>query len=104
MKPTLGRIVLYKLSAYDADAINRRYQHARDNMNSHRENANGVVVGVGNNVSEGAVAPAIIVQVWGTDETSAVNLQVFLDGNVTYWASSRCAGEGTGTWAWPVRE
>jgi len=103
MKPTIGRIVLYKLSAYDAECINRRFQHARDCMDSHRANANGVVVGVGNNVSEGDVFPAIIVKVWGTDETSAVNLQAFLDGNITYWASSRCAGEGTGTWSWPTK-
>jgi hypothetical protein len=33
----------------------------------------------------------------------AANLQVHLDGTDTYWATSRCEGEGPGFWAWPPR-
>ena len=91
MKPTIGRIVHYTLSQGDVDEINRQRREA------------GSASKTGNFVEEGQVYPAIIVRVW---ETAAANLQlqVFLDGNDTYWATSREIGEGPGFAAWPARD
>lgn len=88
MTPTLGRIVHYTLSEWDADAIT----------------ATRSTLGIqGNAARAGDVRAAIIVQVWGTTPGSAVNLQVLMDGPDAYWATSRCEGEGPNTWAWPPR-
>lgn len=103
MIPTIGRIVHYRLSADQAEDINRRRKHARDHMAEHHTNANGAQVHVGNEVREGEAYPMIITQVWGQDENSAVNGQVFLDGNDLFWAKSVSVGEGPGTWSWPTR-
>jgi hypothetical protein len=61
--------------------------------------ATGHVAHVGNQVTAGDVYPAMIVRVWGDTPESAVNLQVHLDGNDTYWATSRVVGD----YAWPER-
>ena len=90
MIPTVGRIVLYTLTEDDAEHINRRRMI-------------GAQAHIGNDVAGGYEFPMIIVQPWGADPTSAVNGQVFLDGNDTFWATSRWAGEGPGTWRWPPR-
>jgi hypothetical protein len=108
--PTIGRIVHYTLSQYDADAINRRYRH----FDAYRaKHAGDVVPGepgntghvghYGNNAQAGDVLPAIIVRVWGDTAESAVNLQVHLDGSDVYWATSRTHGDGQGHWHWPLR-
>lgn len=101
--PTIGRIVHYKLAQWDVDAINKRRQDARDHYQGHVEGATGVQVHVGNEVREGDVFPALIVRTWGATPESAVQLQVFLDGNDTYWASSRAHGETAGQFTWPNR-
>lgn len=102
MSPTIGRIVHYRLSETDAEAINRRRDHARKHMEVHRANANGVQVHVGNRVEAGEAFPLVITQVWGGDPDSLVNGQVMLDGNDLFWATSVGVGEGPGTWSWPV--
>jgi hypothetical protein len=95
---TPGRIVHYTLSAQDAEAINRRRTDAQ------REGAgnSGKIVHVGNHASEGDLYPAMVVRSFGGP---SVNLQVWLDGNDTYWATSRSEGEPhtPGKWAWPAR-
>ncbi len=91
MNITVGRIVLYTLSETDAEQINA--QHA-------------------GRASAGDTLPAIVVRV--ADDT--VNLQVFLDGNSTFWATTihedinaskvvaGLAPEYTpGAWRWPAR-
>lgn len=88
MKPSIGRIVHYTLSQHDADEINR---NRVDTAQS------------GNHAREGDVYPAMIVRIFGETPESAVNLQVFLDGNDTHWATSRTLGEGAYHWAWPER-
>ena len=103
MIPTIGRIVLYTLTDQDAEAINRRREHARKHMDAHRENANGVMVHVGNTVSRGDTFPMIITRTWGNDEHSAVNGTVMLDGSDTFWATSRVVGEHAGMYRWPGR-
>lgn len=79
-QPALGQIVLYKLSQMDADLIGARRATAF----------------YGNDVFAGEVFPAIIVRHW--DESDTAQLQVFLDGNDTYWATSRRQGEEESQW------
>ena len=96
MTPTAGRIVQYVLSEHDATAIN-----AREGRN-------------GNQAVVGQTYPAMVVRTFGGP---AVNLQVFLDGEDSFWATSRNEDAGTvdapdvpagtsykgGTWHWPER-
>ena len=114
MNVTVGRIVHYKLSDYDAVAINQRRddaqafatlvnRHARDTgtqIAAGEPGRTGHVEHVGNRVSGGEVYPAMVVHTFG--ETTA-NLQVSLDGNDTYWATSRQEGDNEGYWSWPPR-
>lgn len=100
MKPTIGRIVHYKLSAYDAEAINRR----RADFTAAAPANTGFQGHVGNHAEAGQVYPAQIVRVFDPDgESGTCNLQVSLDGNDTFWATSRKTGDVEGTWAWPPR-
>jgi len=98
--PTLGRIVWYVLSSDDAVKINKRRADARQHMDLHRQNSNGVMVHVGNDVSLGDIYPAMVVRVWGDRPDSYVNLKVELDGSDNYWATSRRVGEAPGTYHW----
>lgn len=95
--PTPGRTVLYRLSDHDAQVINQR---RADYTTSAKSMRTGFIGHVGNEAVEGAVYPAVIVRVWD-HEPAAVNLAVHLDGNDTYWATSRCEGDDVGQWAWP---
>lgn len=104
--PTIGRIVLYTLSQYDADAINRRradWERNRHDETSGERGGKGYQAHVGNRAEAGDVCPALIVRVWGDTEQSTVNLQVLLDGTDTYWATSSPQGDGEGRWRWPER-
>lgn len=85
MKPTIGRIVHYRLSAGDVQSIN--IQHPPRDRNA---------------VREGQVLPATVTAVFGEASGSA-NLAVQLDGVGTYWATSRPEGDGPGQWSWPPR-
>ena len=95
MDPTIGRIVHYKLSSFDADEIlNTRGQGSR--------RVNGAPGGLkGNAVAPGDVYPAMTVRV-GSEGSPTCQLQVFLDGNDTHWATSRTQGDEEGQWSWPV--
>lgn len=107
--PSVGRIVHYTLSQQDADEINRRradFQAFRSNFSGPSDpgqaGADGHVAHIGNRAAEGDLCPAMIVRVWNPD-SPAVNLQVFLDGNDTFWATSRTDGDGPFHWVWPER-
>jgi len=109
MKPTIGRIVHYKLNAADAQAINKRradakaFQRATDPAaEPGMPGATGHQLHVGNEAEAGQVYPATVVRVFHPETTTA-NLQVTLDGTDTYWATSRQEGDGEGAWAWPPR-
>ena len=108
MKPTTGRIVHYRLSDWDAQDINRRRRdfsaftrtYPRPDE-SGTPGASGHIGHFGNHADEGDILPAMIVKTWGG---TTVNLQVYLDGNDIYWATSRQEGESPGSWMWPPRE
>ena len=108
MKPSIGRIVHYRLSEQDAAAINVRRSDFLAFQASHshphepgQPGATGHVAHFGNRVREGDVYPAVVVRVFDPD---LVNLQVLLDGTDTYWATSRRHGDASGEWSWPERQ
>lgn len=101
--PTSGRIVHYMLDSYDADAINRRRAAASSNLPEHRDRNDGSQLHVGNGVKAGDVFPMMIVRVWGNTPDCAVNGQVSLDGNDTYWVTSATVGDGERHYSWPTR-
>lgn len=114
--PTIGRIVHYRLSAQDVEEITRRRTTRKsiaDRMKRSVASSSdtdivfgwpaGAQAHIGNEVTEGAVFPMLIVAVWGPAATSSVNGQVFLDGCDVFWALSRSVGDQPGTWSWPTR-
>jgi hypothetical protein len=128
MKITVGRTVLYVLSQQDAEQINRRRttgasiaarikarvavvpeDPTQPPQHDEPQYASvwplGAQAHIGNQASEGDVLPAVVVKVWNPDSTEeSVNLQVTLDGNDNYWATSRHESKEVepGTWHWPV--
>ncbi|HZB28915.1 MAG TPA: hypothetical protein VE465_01995 [Streptosporangiaceae bacterium] len=109
MMPTIGRTVLYKLTDQDAKAINVRRADFQAFQRSHahphepgQPGATGHVAHVGNHAEGGQVYPAVVVRVFSPSDPY-VNLQVSLDGNDAYWATSRVEGDENGQWSWPER-
>jgi hypothetical protein len=121
--PSIGRIVHYRLSAADAEAVNRR-RTTRDSIVSRIADGKwplGAQAHSGNSVHEGQVLPLVITQVWpeeytgsarlahhleGTNYDSAfgVNGQVLLDGNDSLWVTSAPEHASlNGCWCWPPR-
>jgi hypothetical protein len=92
---TKGQMVMYVLSAKDAQEINRR----RTSGHSIGERIQravwplGAQAHIGNDVREGQTFPGIVVEDFpGSPEAQtdqAVNLQVWLDGTDVFWATSR---------------
>lgn len=115
--PSIGRLVHYRLSADDASQINRRRTSGANialrmkTFVSTAQDNNSVIYGwpegaqahIGTAVVEGDVFPMLITKAWGDNPSSAVNGQVFLDGNDVLWATSVCVGEGPRTFSWPTR-
>lgn len=98
---TEGRMVHYVLTAEDAEAIT----HRRVRDAGHSENwPVGAQAHIGNPVREGEHVPMIVVKVWdkGENGNGSCNGQVMLDGNDSYWATSRLYDEekNPGTWHW----
>jgi len=107
MKITTGRTVLYVLNEADVDAINRRRTSGASIAERIKEEKwpLGAQAHIGNTVQVGDICPAVAIRVWGDGENPPVNFQVLLDGNDTYWATSRHEDESksAGTWHWPAR-
>lgn len=107
MQPVIGSHVLYKLSPYDAEQINQRRRDAgafrrslgHEPIPSGEYGRTGHVEHTGNEASEGQVFPAFVVADFGSG--AYLNLHVLLDGNDTYWATSRQHGDEPGQWSWP---
>lgn len=91
MIPSPGRIVQYELTDSDVEQINRRRKDARENG---IVGTTGFMLHVGNDVRAGDKFPMIITRAWGNTEGAAVNGQVMLDGNDTFWATSISYGDG----------
>lgn len=124
MIPTIGRIVHFRLSAEQAEQVNRRRVRSASagvlDANGNRLWPDGAVRHVGNPVGEGSVIPLIVTAVWpeefqggwlsnhqpGTEYESpvGVNGQALLDGNDSLWVTSAPQhSQRSGCWFWPPR-
>lgn len=108
MKPTVGRIVHYKLSQQDAEAIASRRTtgnsiHSRMEAGTWPE---GAQAHIGNPHQAGQIVPLLVVVVWPNEygpDFDGVNGQAILDGNDTLWITSAREGTELGQWSWPER-
>ncbi|MGW5737027.1 MULTISPECIES: hypothetical protein [Streptomyces] len=98
--PSIGRIVQYRLTEQDANAINQQRKDFHESRSADQQT--GFIGHVGNRTAAGDVFPAVVVRVWN-ESTVTCNLQVLLDGADTYWATSRAEGSEDGRWSWPER-
>lgn len=109
MKPTTGRTVHFRLSADQANQVNRRRTDSasiRERMSTGAWPA-GAQAHVGNYASEGDVVPLVVVRVWPDEYgpgVPGVNGQAILDGNDQLWVTSAKEGSLPGEWFWPPRE
>lgn len=99
-KPSVGRIVLYTLTDFDAQTINKRRSDFVEHRKAEAYTDTGYVAHHGNAAREGDAYPAVVIRVWPDD---LINAQVLLDGTDAYWITSRSQGEGAGNWNWPPR-
>jgi hypothetical protein len=108
VRPTVGRIVHFKVSKGVAEQVNRR----RTNGNAIAERLQaktwpeGAQAHIGNETREGDVLPMLICRVWPDEYgegVDGVNGQVFLDGTDTFWVTSAKEGTEAGEWSWPPR-
>ena len=113
MKPTIGRVVLYKLRDMDATLINERRHAWRNHESSLISSQHGLQQHEGNPVHAYDVCPATVVRVWPSEGEGTVNLKVSLDGADDLWATHIQQYKGAdddqlkmmapGTWIWPPR-
>lgn len=109
-EPSVGRIVMYRLTANDAQAINRR----RTTGSSIYERLNqdppqwpeGAQAHIGNMARADDIVPLLVTRPWHvpgfyTPGTSLLNGQAILDGNDTLWVTSVAEGKEPGQWSWP---
>jgi len=108
MRPTIGRIVHYKLCDGDIEMILRR----RTDGSAIRAGLEkgtwprGAQAHIGNRATVGDVLPMMICRVWPNEfgtEHDGVNGQVFLDGCDVLWVTSVGEGNNPGQWVWPPR-
>ncbi len=92
----IGMTVLYRLTAEEALATNKRREDARQNVDKMREERPGFQAHVGGNVSEGDIFPMMVTSVWSGP--NAINGQVLLDGNDSLWVTSSAEGDEPGQW------
>ncbi len=95
--PVIGDMVLYQLSEADAEAINRRYDHARARFAEMREAKTGYQAHVGNSVQPEDLVPMVVTRVW---PTASINGKVFLDGSDDFWVRTVEQGTAPGSWSY----
>jgi hypothetical protein len=104
--------VHYRLTTYEANAINRRRTNGESIKNRMDESPpawpTGAQAHIGNTVVAGDTVSMTVVRVWhdvGKYQRgiSVLNGQCLLDGNDQYWVTSVHEGEGPGTWSWPPK-
>lgn len=95
-RPTVGRIVAYRLSQQDVADVNRRRRRSA----AAPANDWGFVAPRGNPVKTGDVVAAVVTAVFGP---ATVNLRVLLDGTDDLWVTSRALIDSPGGWSWPER-
>lgn len=116
MKPTIGRIVIYKLTQDDADKINRRRTTGLSIAERMRDDKwpTGAQAHIGDKVKAYSDLPMIITAVYDGPVEGSANIidgQVFLNGTDTFWAQGIEEDEGgdgsvdndflDGHWRWP---
>lgn len=106
MKPSVGMIVHFRMTADQAQQVMRRRTDGKsiaERIKTHMWPL-GAQAHIGNPVSEGAILPMVITAVW-PDEFGqgkpGVNGQVLMDGNDCLWVTSVSEGEEKGYWSWP---
>lgn len=105
---TIGRIVFYRLTQDDVDAIQRRRTNSALIAKA-LEAGNwpeGAQAHIGNPVNAGEIVPLMVTQVWPNEygpDFHGINGQCLLDGNDSLWVTSIKEGEEPGTWHWPPR-
>lgn len=96
-------LVLYKLTAQDAEQVNRRRGDFAAFSQKHHSPAaepgsfpgrSGHIGHYGNPAQAGDVLPAVITHDYG----GSANLHILLDGNDTLWVTSRAQGDQPGQW------
>jgi len=89
VKPTVGRIVHYRMSEHDVKAVRTQLR------------ANPTALLDQSNLPRaGQCYAALVTSVTGHPD---VNLKVFMDGPFDYFVASRVEGDQAGTWCWPPR-
>ena len=100
--PSPGRIVLYTLGEADAMQINKRRADFEATLSAAHAAGEQLATGYqghyGNVARAGDAYPAVVTRVWSGNQ---INASVLLDGNDTFWVTSRSEGENPGNWAWP---
>lgn len=87
--PTIGRIVLYRLSPSDVTRVESD------------RSADGSSNPIGNPVSIGLIVPLVVVWPHPHERGWHINGQALLDGNDQLWVTSAPRGGGPGQWDWP---
>lgn len=118
MRPSIGRIVHYKLTEAESDAVNRRRTSASSIAERIKQQVItldhgqvpqwplGAQAHIGNSAYAGQIVPLLIVQVWPNEygpDFDGVNGQAFMDGNDVLWITSAREGSEQGQWVWPPR-
>lgn len=97
-RPSIGRIVHYRLTADDASRI---MQWRHDRAANWGAVHHGAQAHWGNPVSEGDIV-AMIITSPDSDDLIAGG-QCILDGNDSYWVQGAHQGDDAGQWNWPPR-
>lgn len=112
--PSLGRILLYSVTAEQSAQVNRRRTDGKAiaarmklmvaSDTGEDEVIHGWPAGaqahIGEPLEPGELVPLIVTKVF---EGGTVNGQAFLEGNDVLWVIAVNEGTGPGTWQWPPR-